>query len=135
MIVLDDNPAQSFLFSEMSYLENLTFLLDRKLKKSILKQSYINSVRSEYYGEAGDVIDTKYIASLSLKEKYGLIYNKISLFHPKILVVKKPFAYGGYALPYLYFKTDAGTEGSRSIYSAFDRLSYRLRIYQTISGS
>ena len=25
--------------------------------------------------------------------------------------------------------TDAGTEGSRSIYSAFDRLSYRLRIY------
>ena len=94
MIVLDDNPAQSFLFSEMSYLENLTFLLDRKLKKSILKQSYINSVRSEYYGEAGDVIDTKYIDSLSLKEKYGLIYNKISLFHPKILVVKKPFAYG-----------------------------------------
>ena len=51
MIVLDDNPAQSFLFSEMSYLENLTFLLDRKLKKSILKQSYINSVRSEYYGK------------------------------------------------------------------------------------
>ena len=51
-------------------------------------------MRSEYYGEAGDVIDTKYIASLSLKEKYGLIYNKISLFHPKILVVKKPFAYG-----------------------------------------
>ena len=40
------------------------------------------------------IIDTKYIASLSLKEKYGLIYNKISLFHPKILVVKKPFAYG-----------------------------------------
>ena len=51
-------------------------------------------MRSEYYGEAGDVIDTKYIDSLSLKEKYGLIYNKISLFHPKILVVKKPFAYG-----------------------------------------
>ena len=46
MIVLDDNPVQSFLFSEMSYLENLTFLLDRKLKKSILKQSYINSVSS-----------------------------------------------------------------------------------------
>lgn len=94
MIVLDDNPVQSFLFSEMSYLENLTFLLDRKLKKSILKQSYINSVRSEYYGEAGDVIDTKSIESLSLKEKYGLIYNKIKLFHPRILVIKKPFAYG-----------------------------------------
>lgn len=25
MIVLDDNPAQSFLFSEMSYLETLPF--------------------------------------------------------------------------------------------------------------
>lgn len=94
MIVLDDNPAQSFLFSEMSYLENLTFLLDRKLKKSILKQSYINSVRSEYYEEAGEIIDAKHIAPLSLKEKYGLIYNKIRLFHPKILVIKKPFAYG-----------------------------------------
>lgn len=94
MIVLDNNPTETFLFSEMSYLENLCFLLDRKLRKRILKPSYLSSVRNEYARRVGDVIDAGDIRSLSLKEKYGLVYNKIRLFHPEILVILKPFAYG-----------------------------------------
>lgn len=51
MIVLDNNPTETFLFSEMSYLENLCFLLDRKLRKRILKPSYLSSVRMSMHGE------------------------------------------------------------------------------------
>lgn len=94
MIVLDDNPTCTFLFQEMSYLENLCFLLDRKLGKSVIKSSYIASVRNEYYKEAGEAIDVSDIRFLPLKEKYGLIYNKICLFHPKVLIIRRPFAYG-----------------------------------------
>lgn len=94
MIILDDNPTETFLFQEMSYLENLSFLLDRKLRKSILKPAFLHSVRNEYYREAGELVDERHIGGLTLREKYGLIYNKISLFHPKILIIKKPFAYG-----------------------------------------
>ena len=94
MIILDDNPTETFLFQEMSYLENLSFLLDRKLKRSVLKSAFIHSVRNEYYQEAGDLVDERHIGGMTLREKYGLVYNKISLFHPKILIIKKPFAYG-----------------------------------------
>jgi len=94
MIVLGDNPAETFLFPHMTYLENLTFLLDRKLKKSRLRGAYLRSVRSEFYRMEGELVDENGIAALSLQEKYGLVYNKISLFHPRVLVVHKPFAYG-----------------------------------------
>lgn len=94
MIVLDDNPTETFLFKEMTYLENLCFLLDRKMNKSRLKNSYINSVRNEFYKTDGEVVDETHISSLTLTDKYGLVYNKVSLFRPKVLVVKKPFAYG-----------------------------------------
>ena len=94
MIVLDDNPTCTFLFQEMSYLENLCFLLDRKLGKSVIKSSYIASIRNEYYKETGKTVDVSDIRFLPLKEKYGLIYNKICLFHPKVLIIRRPFAYG-----------------------------------------
>lgn len=97
MIVLDDNHTDTFLFPEMTYLENVYFLLDRKLKKSRLKRSYRNSIRNEFYREAGEAIDETNIALLPLKERYGIVYNKISLFHPKVLFIKKPFAHGDMA--------------------------------------
>lgn len=97
MIVLDDNHTETFLFRELSYLENVSFLLDRKLNKSRLKRAYRNSVRNEFYKEEGEIVDEPDISRLSLKEKYGLVYHKISLFHPCILFIKKPFAYGDMA--------------------------------------
>ena len=94
LVILDDNPTETFIFKEMTYLENLCFLLDRKIKKSRMKSAYINSVRNEFYKTDGAVVDETNITALTLTEKYGLVYNKLSLFHPKVLVIKKPFAYG-----------------------------------------
>lgn len=94
LVVLNDHPTETFLFKEMTYLENLCFLLDRKIKKSRLKQAYIQSVRNEYFKTQGEVVDEPDISALTLTEKYGLVYNKLSLFGPRVLVIKKPFAYG-----------------------------------------
>lgn len=94
LVILSDHPTETFLFREMTYLENLCFLLDRKIKKSRLKQAYISSVRNEYHKTDGEVVDEKDITALTLKEKYGLVFNKLRLFGPRVLVMKKPFAYG-----------------------------------------
>lgn len=62
--VIPDDPVERFLFRDMSYMENLTFLLDRKLDK------------------------------LSVRERYGLAYYRIHLLHPKVAVCVQPLAKG-----------------------------------------
>lgn len=92
--VIPSDPTETYLFKEMSYMENLTFLLDRKLKTSRLKGSYIRSVHDEYRTLAGDCIDSRDIRKLDEKEKYGLVYFRVHLFHPKIAVCIQPMARG-----------------------------------------
>ncbi|MFT4004585.1 MAG: hypothetical protein QM683_02625 [Lacrimispora sp.] len=92
--VIPDDPAETFLFRDMTYMENLTFLLDRKLPMGNIKRSHIRSVRNEYLPRTGPCIDAGKIDSLSLKEKYGLAYYRVHLLHPKVAVCVQPLAKG-----------------------------------------
>jgi len=92
--VIPDNPAETFLFQDMSYMENLTFLLDRKVRFGNMKRRHLRSVRREYMKKAGSCIDVGNIGRLSLREKYGLAYYRIHLLHPKVAVCVQPLAKG-----------------------------------------
>lgn len=92
--VIPDDPVERFLFREMSYMENLTFLLDRKVKYGNIKSSYLRSVRREYKPKVGDCIDAMNIGNLSVRELYGLAYYRIHLLHPKVAVCVQPLAKG-----------------------------------------
>lgn len=92
--VIPDDPVERFLFRDMSYMENLTFLLDRKLGHGKIKSSYLRSVRREYQPKVGSCIDAMNIDKLSVREKYGLAYYRIHLLHPKVAVCVQPLAKG-----------------------------------------
>lgn len=92
--VIPSDPTETYLFEEMSYMENLTFLLDRKLKVSRMKKAFIRSVHDEYQPLVGPSIDCPDIRNLDEKEKYGLVYFRVQLFHPKIAVCIQPLARG-----------------------------------------
>lgn len=92
--VIPDDPVERFLFRDMSYMENLTFLLDRKLGHHKIKSSYLRSVRKEYQPKVGSCIDAMNIDKLSVREKYGLAYYRIHLLHPKVAVCVQPLAKG-----------------------------------------
>lgn len=92
--VIPDDPVERFLFREMSYMENLTFLLDRKVKYGNIKSSYLRSVRREYKPKVGACIDAMNIGNLSVRELYGLAYYRIHLLHPKVAVCVQPLAKG-----------------------------------------
>lgn len=92
--VIPDDPVERFLFQDMSYMENLTFLLDRKLGHGKIKSSYLRSVRREYQPKVGSCIDAMNIDKLSVREKYGLAYYRIHLLHPKVAVCVQPLAKG-----------------------------------------
>lgn len=92
--VIPDNPAETFLFQDMSYMENLTFLMDRKVRFGNIRSRHLRSVRNEYMKKVGAGIDAGSIRSLSLKEKYGLAYYRIHLLHPRVAVCVQPLAKG-----------------------------------------
>lgn len=92
--VIPDDPVERFLFREMSYMENLAFLLDRKVKYGNIKSSYLKSVRREYQPRVGACIDAMNIDALSVRERYGLAYYRVHLLHPKVAVCVQPLAKG-----------------------------------------
>lgn len=92
--VIPENPTKTFLFPEQSYMENLTFLLDQKLNKSILRNAYLRSVHMEYEELSNGGIDAPDVSGLDIRQKYGLVYFRVLLFHPKLAILVQPVAYG-----------------------------------------
>ncbi|MCI9536131.1 MAG: sugar ABC transporter ATP-binding protein [Lachnospiraceae bacterium] len=92
--VIPKDCTESLLFHERTYMENLTFLLDRKLKRSIIPERIYKSIRNEYVSLVGNVINETNIKSLSLSQQIGLVYHRILLFHPRVLVCIQPLAKG-----------------------------------------
>lgn len=92
--VIPENPTKTFLFPEQSYMENLTFLLDQKLNKSILRNVYLKSVRQEYAELSNGGIDARDISNLDIRQKYGLVYFRVLLYRPRLAILVQPAAYG-----------------------------------------
>jgi len=94
VVIIPDNPLETSLFKDLSYMENLTFLLDRKVRYGYVKKSHLKSVYREYKERVGDCIDAVNIETLSQKEKYGLVYYRVHLLNPKVVVCVQPLAKG-----------------------------------------
>jgi ribose transport system ATP-binding protein len=92
--IIPQDCARTLLFKERSYMENLTFLLDRKLRKSVIPSKIYKSIRNEYGPVVGEVIDEPMVAGLPLEEQIALIYHRIRLFKPRVLICIQPLAKG-----------------------------------------
>lgn len=92
--VIPKDCADTLLFKERSYMENLTFLLDRKLKKSLIPRKIYKSIHNEYAPVTGPVIDEPIVANLPLEEQIALVYHRIRLFKPRVLICVQPLAKG-----------------------------------------
>ncbi len=92
--VIPKDCTEVLLYKERSYMENLTFLLDRKLEKSILPGRFLRSVKREYGGRIGKIINSASVAGLPLEEQIALVYYRVMLFNPRVLVCVQPLAKG-----------------------------------------
>jgi ribose transport system ATP-binding protein len=89
---IGENPIQTMLFKDMSYIDNLCFLLDKKNNPVRLSKKIIKSVVQEYGPVIGKEIYEANIMNLKLQSLYNLIYYRIQLSHPKIVLCVQPFA-------------------------------------------
>ena len=92
--VIPADGVNRLLFLEMSYMENLTFLLDRKLKKSLIPGKIYKSIHSEYRPIAGPVIDAPCVRDIPQEDQFALLYHKMNLLRPRVMICIQPLAKG-----------------------------------------
>lgn len=89
---IDEKPVRTALFPDLSYLDNLCFLADERLRGFWTRRRYRLSVRREYCPLVGPVIDAPSLAGLTLHDLYGLVYYRVRLQNPLVAVCLQPFA-------------------------------------------
>ncbi len=90
ILAINKNPVKTMLFRDMSYADNLVFLLDKKLGRTKIKPSLKESVMEEYKGYVGEDIYAATLNHLDLRSLYNLIYYRVHLFNPRILFCVQP---------------------------------------------
>lgn len=90
--VISENPIRSMLFYEFSYMDNLCFLIDKKIKKSIISNRVKKSINREYRSELGEAIYARDITGLKLEDLYNLVYYRLYLYRPDMVICIQPFS-------------------------------------------
>lgn len=86
-----EQPTQTMLFYDLSYLDNLCMTMDHRVKSVWMSRKIRGSIRKEYGQMLGEDVFEKRIAELTEREKYELVYARILLQNPKIVFCVQPF--------------------------------------------
>ncbi|MVB13111.1 Ribose import ATP-binding protein RbsA [Caprobacter fermentans] len=89
---IDENPAKSMIFKDMSYLENLCFLIGEKQNRLPVGKRMKRHIEKEYAALVGNDIYEPNVKGLSLPSLYDLVYYRTVLGNPKIVFCMQPFA-------------------------------------------
>lgn len=89
---IEENPTKSMLFYDMNYMDNLCFLMDKKIKQTFTRKKMQNSIYKEYKDILGEDIEEYDIQNLDAKSLYSLIYYRIHIYCPKIVICIHPFS-------------------------------------------
>lgn len=85
-----DNPAENMLFKNMSYEDNLCLTSDHLLKGLWHRKETRKAIARERMGEKMPQNGTE-VKNMTIYQKYRLIYGRILLQHPDIVVCIHPF--------------------------------------------
>lgn len=89
--VIQQSPSQTMLFPQMSYFDNLFLTSDHHLPNLWRNRRMQHRLAKEYAHRNGIDLFERTIDSLSEKEKYDLVYNRILLQKPKVVFCVRPF--------------------------------------------
>lgn len=90
--LIRENPIQTMLFREMSYIDNLCFAMDWRCPTLWMSRRIKKSILLEYEPLIGKDIRAQDITHLSPYSLYSLIYYRVHLYHPKVVFLMQPFA-------------------------------------------
>jgi ribose transport system ATP-binding protein len=89
--VIQELPTKSMIFSELSYFDNLCFLLDKRMPEVWRDSNVREGIRREYSAILGEDVFNTQVDVLEETQKYHLVYMRIALQSPKIVICVQPF--------------------------------------------
>ncbi len=89
--ILQEQPGNSMLFHEMSYMDNLCFTIDHRMSNIWRNKKIKDSIRREYTEMLGEDVFNKSINELTNTQKIDLIFARIILQKPEILICIQPY--------------------------------------------
>lgn len=90
--LIGENPAQSMIMNGLSAMDNLCFQLDVKQRNIWRNTRAQKSVMKEFYPIFGETIYTPDAGSLPVRARLDLVYYRILLRRPKVVVCVQPFS-------------------------------------------
>lgn len=96
--VIQELPTKTMLFNELSYFDNLCFLLDRRMPEIWRASRAREGIRREYAQTLGSEVFDMRVDMLSEAQKYHLVYARILTQNPKVVFCVQPFRQADIAL-------------------------------------
>ena len=88
--VIAAEPTKTMIFGELSYMDNLCMGLSRRVP-GVWKRNMRESVRKEYGPVLGEEVFGMPVERLSEKQKYQMVYTRVLLQKPRVVVCVQPF--------------------------------------------
>lgn len=88
--VISAEPTKTMIFDEMSYMDNLCMGLSRRMP-NVWKRNMRDSIRREYRSILGEEVFRRSVEQLNEKQRYQLVYTRVLLQKPKVVVCVQPF--------------------------------------------
>ncbi|MDD3368946.1 MAG: sugar ABC transporter ATP-binding protein [Lachnospiraceae bacterium] len=89
--LLQEQCNKTMLFPELSYMDNLCFNLDKRIRHVWTTGRIRKSIRQEYGEILGEDVFKLSVDELTEKQKYQLVYSRILLQKPEIVFCMQPF--------------------------------------------
>lgn len=83
--------ADSMVFADMSYMDNLCFAMDHLVPLVWRRRGTREGIRRECAEQLGQEVFDMPVEQLSRRQRYELVYTRILLQHPKVAVCIQPF--------------------------------------------
>ncbi|ABX43634.1 ATP-binding cassette domain-containing protein [Lachnoclostridium phytofermentans] len=90
--VISEGSIQKMIFYNLSYVDNLCFLIDKKIDKKIMSRNIKKSIIKEYESILGEEIHENDLLNLEPASLYNLVYYRLHLYNPNIVFCIQPFS-------------------------------------------
>lgn len=89
--VVQELPTSTMLFPEMSYLDNLFFTMDHRIRRIWYSNRLQRGIQRDLSPMLGGDVFDKSIPELTEQEKYDLVYTRVLIQHPDVVFCVWPF--------------------------------------------
>jgi len=89
--IIQQQPTETMLFPDLSYMDNLCFTLDHRLPGVWRNPALHAGIRAELEPQLGSAVFDQPVETLTQPQKFELVYTRVLLQRPKVAVCVQPF--------------------------------------------